>query len=79
MIGGGSNGPELPSVDYMAGQQSTPWLVTYCPPVFRGVQWFEMATEPVPRISRPRQIYAGAPNRDFVALERRPSAMRAKL
>mmetsp|Transcript_5783 Transcript_5783/g.11808 ORF Transcript_5783/g.11808 Transcript_5783/m.11808 type:complete len:441 (-) Transcript_5783:411-1733(-) len=34
-------------------------------------QWFEMATEPVPRISRPRQVYAGASNRDYVPVERR--------
>jgi hypothetical protein len=26
---------------------------------------YEMATEPTPRISRPRQIYTGADTRDF--------------
>jgi len=37
-------------------------------------QWYEMATEPVPRISRPRQIFSGAATRDFVNMNKRPSA-----
>jgi len=35
-------------------------------------QWLEMAMEPTPRISRPRQIYKGAIDRDFVSLDSRP-------
>jgi len=35
-------------------------------------QWYEMATEPVPRISRPRQIFSGSSTRDFVELHKRP-------
>lgn len=34
-------------------------------------QWKEMYDEPNSRISRPRQVYTGAPIRDYVPLERR--------
>jgi len=33
--------------------------------------WREMITEPHGRISRPRQLYTGAPQRDYLALEKR--------
>ena len=33
--------------------------------------WREMITDPGGRISRPRQIYTGAPKRDYVAVEKR--------
>ena len=34
-------------------------------------QWKEMIEDPTNRISRPRQIYTGAPDRDYVPLEQR--------
>ncbi|MFS8369887.1 citrate synthase [Acetobacter indonesiensis] len=34
-------------------------------------QWKEMIEEPGQRISRPRQLYLGAPERDFVGIEKR--------
>ncbi len=34
-------------------------------------QWKEMIEDPTNRISRPRQIYTGAPTRDYVPLEQR--------
>ena len=34
-------------------------------------QWKEMIEDPAQRIGRPRQIYTGAPKRDFVPLDRR--------
>lgn len=34
-------------------------------------QWKEMIEQPGQRISRPRQIYIGAPKRDFVAINQR--------
>jgi citrate synthase len=34
-------------------------------------QWKEMMEDPLNRIGRPRQIYTGAPRRDYVAVERR--------
>ncbi len=34
-------------------------------------QWQEMIEDPEQRIGRPRQIYTGAPRRDFVPMERR--------
>ena len=34
-------------------------------------QWKEMIEDPSQRISRPRQLYTGAPRRDFVAMSRR--------
>lgn len=34
-------------------------------------QWKEMIEEPGQRICRPRQLYTGAPERDFVALDKR--------
>jgi citrate synthase len=34
-------------------------------------QWKEMIEEPGQRISRPRQLYLGAAQRDFVALDKR--------
>lgn len=34
-------------------------------------QWKEMMEDPTNRISRPRQIYTGAPTRDYVPLEKR--------
>jgi citrate synthase len=33
--------------------------------------WREMITDPNLRISRPRQLYTGAKNRDYVQLDRR--------
>ena len=34
-------------------------------------QWKEMIEDPKARISRPRQIYVGAPRRHFVPIEER--------
>ncbi len=34
-------------------------------------QWREMIEDPAQRIGRPRQVYTGAPQRDFVPLDRR--------
>ncbi|MFT9142788.1 citrate/2-methylcitrate synthase, partial [Acetobacter orientalis] len=34
-------------------------------------QWKEMIEEPGQRISRPRQLYTGAPKRDFVPVDKR--------
>ena len=34
-------------------------------------QWKEMIEEPTQRIGRPRQLYTGAPPRDFVAVDKR--------
>jgi citrate synthase len=34
-------------------------------------QWSEMSEDPNQKIGRPRQIYTGAPQRDYVAIERR--------
>ena len=34
-------------------------------------QWQEMMEDPQQRIGRPRQIYTGAPQRDYVPIERR--------
>ncbi len=34
-------------------------------------QWSEMIQDPDQRIGRPRQIYAGAPRRDYVAVDKR--------
>ena len=34
-------------------------------------QWKEMIEDPKQRIGRPRQLYTGAPNRDFTPLEER--------
>lgn len=34
-------------------------------------QWEEMTTDPTQRIGRPRQIYTGAPERDYVPMEQR--------
>ena len=34
-------------------------------------QWQEMMEDPQQRIGRPRQIYTGAPQRDYLALDRR--------
>jgi len=43
-------------------------------------QWYEMATEPTPRISRPRQIYTGADTRDFPSMgQRGPGHTKARL
>lgn len=39
-------------------------------------QWYEMACEPVSRISRPRQIFSGSATRDFVEMSKRPAAAR---
>ena len=35
-------------------------------------QWLEMRADPANRISRPRQIYTGAPQRPYVPMEARP-------
>lgn len=35
-------------------------------------QWMEMISDPDQRIARPRQIYEGAPQRDYVPVELRP-------
>jgi citrate synthase len=34
-------------------------------------QWQEMLEDPEQRIGRPRQVYTGAPQRDYVPVERR--------
>ncbi len=34
-------------------------------------QWMEMITDPEQRIGRPRQVYTGAPRRDYVPIENR--------
>ena len=34
-------------------------------------QWMEMITDPEQRIGRPRQLYTGAPKRDYVPVDRR--------
>jgi citrate synthase len=34
-------------------------------------QWSEMMEDPAAKIGRPRQIYTGAPRRDYIALDRR--------
>jgi citrate synthase len=34
-------------------------------------QWTEMMEDPAAKIGRPRQIYTGAPKRDYVPLDRR--------
>ena len=34
-------------------------------------QWNEMVSDPVQKIGRPRQIYTGPPQRDFVPIEER--------
>jgi citrate synthase len=34
-------------------------------------QWLEMLSDPELKIARPRQLYLGAPHRDFVAIEKR--------
>jgi citrate synthase len=34
-------------------------------------QWLEGVVDPEPKIARPRQIYTGAGERDYVAMERR--------
>jgi len=33
--------------------------------------WREMISDQTTRISRPRQLYTGAPQRDYVAIEKR--------
>jgi citrate synthase len=35
-------------------------------------QWDEMLLDPDTKIFRPRQIYTGAPTRDYVAIAQRP-------
>ena len=37
-------------------------------------QWKEMIEDPTQRIGRPRQLYTGAPQRDYVPLDQRPHA-----
>jgi citrate synthase len=34
-------------------------------------QWLEMLSDPELKIARPRQLYLGAPRRDFVPIEKR--------
>lgn len=34
-------------------------------------QWNEMIEDPQQRIGRPRQLYTGAPKRDYVAVSKR--------
>ena len=34
-------------------------------------QWNEMITDPAQKIGRPRQVYTGAPHRDFIAVDQR--------
>jgi citrate synthase len=34
-------------------------------------QWSEMIADPAQKIGRPRQLYTGAPRRDYVPLEKR--------
>jgi citrate synthase len=40
-------------------------------------QWQEMITDPEQKIARPRQVYLGAENREFVPIEKRVSALAA--
>ncbi len=42
-------------------------------------QWLEMVEDPEQKIARPRQIYTGARDRDYVPIEQRGSADRATL
>ena len=35
-------------------------------------QWLEMVQDPEQKIARPRQIYTGERDRDYVPIERRP-------
>ena len=39
-------------------------------------QWSEMIEDPHQKIGRPRQLYTGAPQRDYVPISRRKSPMR---
>jgi citrate synthase len=34
-------------------------------------QWREMISDPMTRIGRPRQVYVGSPQRDFVPMQSR--------
>ena len=34
-------------------------------------QWMEMIADPSQRIGRPRQLYTGAPRRDYVSIDQR--------
>ncbi len=38
-------------------------------------QWKEMIEDPAQRIGRPRQLYTGAPQRDYVAMGQRPNSL----
>jgi citrate synthase len=37
----------------------------------RLAQWLEMMADPEQKIARPRQLYLGAPRRDYVPVDRR--------
>jgi citrate synthase len=39
-------------------------------------QWREMIEDPATKIGRPRQVYVGEPEREFVAMDARESAAR---
>jgi citrate synthase len=39
-------------------------------------QWLEGVADPEQKIARPRQIYTGADERDYVAIERRTSGVK---
>jgi citrate synthase len=69
-----------PNVDFYSGiiLKAMGFPTTMFTPIFalaRTVgwisQWMEMIEDPQQRIGRPRQIYTGAPTRDYVALDKR--------
>ncbi len=69
-----------PNVDFYSGiiYQAMRFPVDMFPVLFAiprtsgwTAQWEEMLSDPEQRIARPRQIYLGAGERDFVPLDRR--------
>ena len=69
-----------PNVDFYSGliYQAMKFPVAMFPVLFAIprtsgwiAQWEEMLLDPEQKISRPRQIYMGAPRRDYVALDKR--------
>src|SRR3970040_1603833 len=69
-----------PNVDFYSGliYQAIGFPVTMFPVLFAiprtcgwNAQWEEMLLDPEQKIARPRQIYIGAPRRDYVALKSR--------
>jgi citrate synthase len=41
-------------------------------------QWQELITDPEQKITRPRQIYTGYPEREFIPMEKRAAAVPAR-